>query len=88
VIYRTKVDTDNPPFFFGGEQGIIYLADDFGLCSERYKIGSALTLLEYFHQKDMVVVITKSVFLAQFSLDAEGKVINETKIKLSCGPHP
>ena len=25
-----------------GEQGIIYLADDFGLCSERYKIGSPL----------------------------------------------
>lgn len=28
----------------GGEQGIIYLADDFGLCSERYKIGSPLSL--------------------------------------------
>ena len=27
-----------------GEQGIIYLADDFGLCSERYKIGSPLCL--------------------------------------------
>jgi len=93
VIFRTMTPTgepslENPPFFFGGEQGIIYLADDFGLCSERYKIGSPLTLLEYYHQKDVVVVITKSVYLAQFTLDAEGKVINETKMKLSCGPHP
>ena len=29
-----------------GEQGIIYLADDFGLCSERYKIGSPCCLDE------------------------------------------
>jgi intraflagellar transport protein 140 len=90
VIFRTATPAgeDNPPFFFGGELGTIYLADDFGLCSERYKIGSPLALLEYYHQKDMVVVITKSVLLAQFSLDAEGKVVNETKLKLSCGPHP
>lgn len=71
-----------------GESGIVYLADDFGLCSERYKIGSPLTLLEYYHPKDLVVVITKNVLLAQFSLDAEGHVRNETKLKLSCGPHP
>merc|ERR1719277_544679 len=93
VIFRTSTPSgdnslENPPFFFGGEQGIIYLADDFGVCSEMYKIGSPITLLEYYHQKDMVVVITKSVILAQFSIDNEGKVVNETKLKLSCGPHP
>jgi len=93
VIFRTmkptgEAELDNPPFFFGGKSGIIYLADDFGLCSERYKIGSPLMLLEYYHQKDMVVVISESVLLAQFSLDAEGKVWGETKFKLSCGPHP
>ncbi|CAE7196072.1 Ap1g1 [Symbiodinium necroappetens] len=56
VIFRTMTPSgepnlDNPPFFFGGEQGIIYLADDFGLCSERYKIGSPLLLLEYYREK-------------------------------------
>eukprot|EP00971_Amphidinium_carterae_P002742 54213-Amphidinium_carterae.2 len=78
--------------------------------------------MEYYHQKDMVIVITKTVYLIQFSLDAAGKacharvcaahdmivftemvlndkgaptcamwnaeVINETKLKLSCGPNP
>eukprot|EP00928_Gymnodinium_smaydae_P021431 TRINITY_DN1835_c1_g1_i2.p1 TRINITY_DN1835_c1_g1~~TRINITY_DN1835_c1_g1_i2.p1 ORF type:complete len:1445 (-),score=352.81 TRINITY_DN1835_c1_g1_i2:414-4748(-) len=93
VIFRTmnssgEADFENPPFFFGGELGTIYLADDFGLCSERYKIGSPLMLLEYYHQKDMVIVVTKSVILAQFSLDAAGNVVNETKLKLSCGPQP
>lgn len=92
VIFRTnppgQQNQDNPAFFFGGELGTIYSADDFGLCSERNKLGSPLTLLEYYHQKDRVVVITKSVLLAQFTLDAEGKVCNETKLKLSCGPHP
>jgi hypothetical protein len=72
VIFRTMTPMgeaclENPPFFFGGEQGIIYLADDFGLCSERYKVGIPLALLEYFHQKDMVVIVTKSVQLIQFS---------------------
>eukprot|EP00931_Biecheleriopsis_adriatica_P116716 TRINITY_DN92326_c0_g1_i1.p1 TRINITY_DN92326_c0_g1~~TRINITY_DN92326_c0_g1_i1.p1 ORF type:complete len:1461 (-),score=378.40 TRINITY_DN92326_c0_g1_i1:60-4403(-) len=93
VIFRTMTPTgepslENPPFFFGGEQGIIYLADDFGLCSERYKVGSALQLLEYYHDKDVVVVVTKSVILAQFQLSAEGKVTKESKLKLSCGPNP
>lgn len=93
VVFRTltpgkEPNFENPPFFFGGEQGTIFLADDFGLCSERYKIGSPLLLLEYYHQKDMVVIITKSVIMAQFGLDSEGKVINETKLKLSCGPQP
>jgi len=93
VIFRTMTPTgeaslENPPFFFGGEQGIIYLADDFGLCSERYKVGSPLLMLEYYHQKDMVALVTKSVILAQFSLDTEGKVVKESKLKLSCGPTP
>ena len=39
----------------------------------RYKIGSPLTLLEYYHQKDMVVLITKSVIMAMFSLDSEAR---------------
>lgn len=93
VVFRTMTpslepNVENPPFFFGGELGTVFLADDFGLCSERYKIGSPLSLLEYYHQRDMVVLITKSVLLAQFSLDAEGKVVNETKLKLSCGQYP
>jgi len=36
----------------------------------------------------MVVVITRSVILATFTLDAEGKVLKETKTKLSIGPQP
>ncbi|CAK9076435.1 unnamed protein product [Durusdinium trenchii] len=93
VIFRTTTPSgepnlENPPFFFGGEQGIIYLADDFGLCSERYKIGSPLLLLEYYSEKDVVVLVTKSVILVQFSLSADGKVTNESKLKLSCGPTP
>mmetsp|Transcript_42942 Transcript_42942/g.100869 ORF Transcript_42942/g.100869 Transcript_42942/m.100869 type:complete len:1420 (-) Transcript_42942:132-4391(-) len=93
VIFRTtmptgEVNLETPPFFFGGESGIIYLADDYGVCSERYKVGCPLLLLEYFHQKDMVIIITKNVELRQFSLDAAGKVVNENKLKLSCGPNP
>lgn len=93
VIFRTlthakEPNLENPPFFFGGEQGTVFLADDFGLCSERYKTGSPLVVLEYYHQKDMVILITKGMMMSQFNLDAEGKVTNETKLKLSCGPHP
>lgn len=92
VIFRTVgplgEPEKNPPFFFGGEEGALYVADDFGLCAERYRVGSPIQILEYFHQRDMVVIVTKTALLAQFSLDAEGKVVNETKLKLSCGPQP
>eukprot|EP00929_Paragymnodinium_shiwhaense_P007169 TRINITY_DN111109_c0_g1_i1.p1 TRINITY_DN111109_c0_g1~~TRINITY_DN111109_c0_g1_i1.p1 ORF type:complete len:1446 (+),score=370.50 TRINITY_DN111109_c0_g1_i1:64-4401(+) len=90
VVFRTRQangeeNFEKPPFFFGGEMGTLYLADDFGLCSERHKTGSPIALLEYYHPKDMVVVITKNVILSTFSLDKDSKVINESKQKLSCG---
>lgn len=98
VVFRTMSKTaeghlepelENPPFFFGGEVGTIYLADDFGVCSERNKVGAPIALLEYYHDKDTVVVITqKSVILVQFTLDADRRVRDETKLKLSCGPQP
>lgn len=98
VVFRTMTKTaeghcepdfENPPFFFGGEMGVIYDADDTGLGSERCKVGGAISMLEYFHEKDTVIVITaKTVMLIQFTLDAEGRKQNETKLKLACGPHP
>ena len=59
---------DNPAFFFGGEQGIIYLADDFGLCSERYKIGSPLLLLAPCQRKkaDMTWTLKLPIPVAQW----------------------
>ena len=45
-------------------------------------------LLEYYREKDVVVLVTKSVILVQFSLSADGKVTNESKLmlgwKISC----
>lgn len=93
VIFRTMSPTgqtnlDNPPFFFGGDSGVIYLADDMGFCSDKNKIGSPVFCLEYLHEKDTVVVITDKALLVMFSLDQEGKVVNERSMKLSCGPDP
>lgn len=39
-------------------------------------------LLEYYREKDVVVLVTKSVILVQFSLSADGKVTNESKLML------
>lgn len=73
VVFRTttpsgELNMDNPAFFFGGEQGIIYLADDFGLCSERYKIGSPLLLLAPCQRKknDMTWTLKLPIPVAQW----------------------
>jgi hypothetical protein len=87
VAFRTLTKSGDyngdPPFFFVGEKGILYHGDDFGLCSERYRIGQPVQLLEYFHNKDMVVMITQAMTLVTFSFDSSFEVINETKMKLS-----
>jgi len=93
VIFRTMTPSgqpkmDNPEFFFAGDSGIVYLADDMSCCSEKNKIGSPVHLLEYLHERDQVVVVTDKALLVMFSLDNEGKVSNETQMKLSCGPDP
>ena len=46
-------------------------------------------LLEYYSEKDVVVLVTKSVILVQFSLSADGKVTNESKLLLGSprAPH-
>ncbi|CAD7923674.1 unnamed protein product [Amoebophrya sp. A120] len=78
----------SPSFFFAGEQGVVYGADEHGACSEKYKVGSPIILLEYCASANRVVLITQGTMLATFQLDAEGKVRGETKLKLSCGPKP
>eukprot|EP00392_Amoebophrya_sp_AT5.2_P009189 g9217.t1 len=78
----------SPSFFFAGEQGVVYGADEHGACSEKYKVGSPIILLEYCASANRIVLITQGTMLATFMLDAEGKVRGETKLKLSCGPNP
>lgn len=34
----------SPSFFFAGEQGVVYGADEHGACSEKYKVGSPIVL--------------------------------------------
>jgi len=79
---------DYPSFFFAGESGAVFCADDFGMCAERYRIKSPVLVLEYFADKDMVVIITLSTIFVTFTVGADNEVKNETKVKLSLGPQP
>jgi len=95
IVFRTnspsgEPNLDNPPFFFGGDSdaGAIYLADDMGLCSERNKVGASLLFLDYFHERDQVIAITRNAMFMQFSIDPEGKVVNERNQKLNIGGNP
>eukprot|EP00397_Hematodinium_sp_SG-2012_P002167 GEMP01002173.1.p1 GENE.GEMP01002173.1~~GEMP01002173.1.p1 ORF type:complete len:1212 (+),score=290.70 GEMP01002173.1:310-3945(+) len=78
----------NPSFFFAGDSGCVYLADDFGLCSERYRIKSPILVLEYLPERDMTLLITQTTIFVTFTLGADGEVNNENKVKLSLGPQP
>jgi intraflagellar transport protein 140 len=75
--------TPDKDFFFVGEKGILYSGDDFGLCSERYRIQAPVQMMEYYHAKDMIVMITNTMILKTFSFDASFEVVNETRTKLS-----
>lgn len=85
IAFRHK---RSPTFFFAGDGGVVYGADEHGSCIERYKVGSPIVLLEFCVAHNRVVLITQGTMLATFTLDVDGRVKNETKLKLSCGPRP
>eukprot|EP00741_Cyanophora_paradoxa_P007333 tig00001107_g7093.t1 len=72
----------SPVFLFGGEQGVVYLADEKGSCAEAFSLGSPLAALLYHEEKEQVVAITKNLYLAHFRI-VDNKCNQIQKFKLN-----
>eukprot|EP01135_Chromosphaera_perkinsii_P005240 Nk52_evm9s327 gene=Nk52_evmTU9s327 len=74
-----------PPLFFGGENGLVYLADDIGFCEEVFKMASPIEALLFHEGRDIIIAITKNMTLAQYSIGADGQCSQLMQVKLSGG---
>lgn len=67
-------------FFFGGESGKVFFADDMNHCTEVFDLGGPLRSMLFYEQKRSVVIITSSFVLTQFKLGADNRPIPEKKV--------
>ena len=74
---------DHAPFFFGGEQGVIYYGDDMGNSMMVQSLNSPIDALMFYAGKSRLVAVTRSLMLVQMQVSANGKVSPLMKVKLS-----
>ncbi|KAJ3129307.1 hypothetical protein HK098_001719 [Nowakowskiella sp. JEL0407] len=74
-----------PSFFLGGENGIIYYADDMGHCSEVAQVSSSVKSMIIIERISTLIVIDSELNLYQFVITADDKLNPEKQVKLSAG---
>ena len=70
-------------FFFGGHEGVIYLADDNGNIQPCSSLESPIAALLYYNIKDGIVCLTQGMQLAYWTLDSRTQFNQVMKVKIS-----
>ncbi|KOO26905.1 intraflagellar transport protein 140-like protein [Chrysochromulina tobinii] len=85
LVTSSFAAADIPPFYYGGETGVILLGDDLGRASEAIPtLGGAVGAMLYLPERDTLVVVTMSAMLCTFKL-TDNKPTPLVKSKLSVG---
>ncbi|KAH6570782.1 hypothetical protein BASA60_007571 [Batrachochytrium salamandrivorans] len=79
------LEKESPPFFLASNSGSIYYADDIGRCTEVTKTGTNIVSLFLSEVSDSLTVLSDDLTLVRFSLSSEGKMTQESLVKLSGG---
>jgi hypothetical protein len=71
-------------FFFGGERGSVYYANDAGQVKPAFTIGefSPIANMFFWKEKEALLVLTRNGFAYRFGTNAEGKMEQQTKIQV------
>lgn len=78
----------NSFFFFGGESGSIYLADDLKHCTEVCKVGGSIKSLLYYEKQNSVVIVSSNLLLVQFRINLQDRLVPDKRAKLSVAGDP
>jgi len=71
-------------FFFGGESGDVFYADDMGHCAVvTDDLHSAISVMEFYEEKHHLVIITQSLQLLQLRVGDDGTLSTVQRVKLS-----
>ena len=78
---RSNKDMD-PPFFLGDSSGTIFFADDAGHCTESLCLSEKISLMKFHDGRDLLLVLSEDLMFSHFLLNAEGKLILDTAVKI------
>ncbi|XP_072167641.1 intraflagellar transport protein 140 homolog [Diadema setosum] len=78
---------DGNACFVGGEEGRIYFLDDKGNMSPAVNLEGPVKKLLFNDQRNVLVAVTKSLSLSQYSVSMDGKTTEMMKVKLSGKPN-
>ncbi|KAL5035113.1 hypothetical protein BDV3_004569 [Batrachochytrium dendrobatidis] len=78
-------EKDSPPFFIASQSGSIYYADDIGHCTEVSSLKSPIVSLYISGTHNSMFVLSDDLILSRFDLDQDGKMTQNTSMKLSNG---
>ncbi|XP_041473205.1 intraflagellar transport protein 140 homolog isoform X2 [Lytechinus variegatus] len=78
---------DGNACFVGGEEGHIVFMDDKGNMSQAVSVEGPVKKLLYNSHRNVMVVVTKSMALSQYSVSQDGKLTEMMKVKLSGKPN-
>ncbi|XP_054719898.1 intraflagellar transport protein 140 homolog [Uloborus diversus] len=74
---------DDFELFVGCQSGIVFFMKKNGYCEGVLQMETSIRYLAYYQEKDILIVLSKSLILAQFSIEQDGSVRELRKIKLS-----
>ncbi|KFM79558.1 Intraflagellar transport protein 140-like protein, partial [Stegodyphus mimosarum] len=77
---------DDFDIFVGCQSGIVHYVKKNGYCEAILQMETSIRYLAHYREKDILIVISRSLILAQFSVTQDGSVNELVKIKLS-GKH-
>ena len=72
----------NSFFFFGGESGSIYLADDLKHCTEVCKVGGSIKSLLYYEKQNSVVIVSSNLLLVQFRINLQDRLVPDKRVRI------
>eukprot|EP00057_Strongylocentrotus_purpuratus_P021032 XP_011675506.1 PREDICTED: intraflagellar transport protein 140 homolog [Strongylocentrotus purpuratus] len=78
---------DGNACFVGGEEGHIVFMDDKGNMSQAVTVEGPIKKLLYNSHRNVMVVVTRSMALSQYSVSQDGKLTEMMKVKLSGKPN-
>ncbi|XP_064457702.1 intraflagellar transport protein 140 homolog [Ornithodoros turicata] len=75
--------TDAHDFYVGSLTGVVYFVGENGSCGDVLQMDGGVTRLLHYPEKDILVVVTDALVLAQYAVSRDGSLTELNRVKLS-----
>lgn len=79
----SQESAENLNCYAGSVSGIVYFLNKNGSCVEVLQADGPVKDIMHYKERDLVIVITESMVIGQFSTEADGSLVEISKVKVS-----